>query len=74
MYDEAGLVLRTETVINNPVEFRVRQQVLRWQAANRVDRTEQRLGAFVPVPRPRCRANARYLDAMPVVDDPTAGK
>ena len=29
MYDKAGLVLRVETVINNPREFRVRKQVLR---------------------------------------------
>lgn len=29
MYDKAGLVLRIETVINNPEEFRVRKQVLR---------------------------------------------
>ena len=29
MYDKAGLVLRVETVINNPNEFRVRKQVLR---------------------------------------------
>ena len=29
MYDKAGLVLRVETVINNPEEFRVRKQVLR---------------------------------------------
>ena len=29
MYDKAGLVLRIETVINNPQEFRVRKQVLR---------------------------------------------
>ena len=29
MYDKPGLVLRIETVINNPNEFRVRKQVLR---------------------------------------------
>ncbi len=29
MVDKAGLVLRVETVINNPEEFRVRKQVLR---------------------------------------------
>lgn len=35
MYDKAGLVLRIETVINNPGEFRVRKQVLRyWLAAH----------------------------------------
>ena len=37
MVDKAGLVLRIETVINNPEEFRVRKQVLRYrQAARRV--------------------------------------
>ena len=29
MVDKAGLVLRIETVFNNPEEFRVRKQVLR---------------------------------------------
>ena len=29
MLDKAGLVLRIETAINNPEEFRVRKQVLR---------------------------------------------
>src|SRR3954454_18864841 len=29
MYDKSGLVLRVETVINNPEEFRVRKHVLR---------------------------------------------
>ena len=29
MYDKAGLVLRVETVINNPEEFRVRKKVTR---------------------------------------------
>ena len=52
MYDKAGLVLRIETVINNPNEFRVRKQVLRyWQAAHRVGATAQGRGVSVPLPR-----------------------
>jgi hypothetical protein len=43
MYDKAGLVLRVETVINNPEEFRVRKQVLR-KGKRRVEWVQMRKG------------------------------
>ena len=72
MYDKFGLVLRVETVINNPREFKVR-------------RTRERNGkptkVWVPMNKgvtnlasyqSRCRAaNDRYLNALSVVNDPT---
>ena len=52
MVDKAGLVLRIETVINNPEEFRVRKQVLRYRLAARpVGAAAQRRGLSVPLPR-----------------------
>ena len=52
MYDKAGLVLRLDTVINNPGEFRVRKQVLRyWLAEHRMGRAAQGRGVSVSLPR-----------------------
>ena len=75
MYDKAGLVLRIETVINNPEEFRVRKQVLRdgkqrteWVALPNVVLGR---GVSVPVsrdlaagqrPLPRCHGRGRRPD------------
>ena len=75
MYDKAGLVLRVETVINNPGEFSARKQVLR-NGKQRTEGVELRKGVahlfrYREVSLP---ANARYLDALAVVDDPTLGK
>ena len=75
MYDKAGLVLRVETVINNPGEFSARKQVLR-NGKQRTEGVELRKGVahlfrYREVSLP---ANARYLDALAVVDDPTQGK
>lgn len=56
MYDKAELVLRIETVINNPEEFRVRKQVLRYRlAARRVGAAAElgKMGRGVCVPLPR---------------------
>jgi hypothetical protein len=71
MYDKFGLVLRIETVINNPREFRVRR--LRTRAGRREM-------AWCPMNKGVCNlyryrevakaANARYLEALAVVDDP----
>lgn len=71
MYDKAGSVLRIETVINDPYEFRVR----RWRTTSS--------GGKELVWQPLCKgvawlwryaelgrtANTRYLDALAVVDD-----
>ena len=71
MYDKFGLVLRIETVINNPREFRVRR--LR-------TRNGRREMAWCPMNKGVCNlyryhevslaANQRYLDAISVVEDP----
>lgn len=75
MYDKAGLVLRVETVINNPQEFRVRKQVLR-HGQSQTEWVQMRKGvAYLFRYREVClAANARYLDALAAVDDPTPAK
>lgn len=71
MYDKHGCVLRIETVINHPYEYRVRRRGKR----NSMLVT----GWFPMVKRVTCldryaevcrRANTAYLDALAVVDDP----
>jgi hypothetical protein len=74
MYDKAGLVLRVETVINQPEEFRVRRRVCR--------RGERRT-EWVPLRKSvaylfryrdvSAQSNTRYLNALAQVDDPTPG-
>ena len=50
MYDKSGLVLRVETVINNPEEFRVRKRVTRkGKTTRRMGSDEKRRGLFVSV-------------------------
>ena len=71
MYDKHGCVLRVETVINDPYEFKVRR---------RAGRRGRRTLGWHPLPKgvaylPRyaavsATANHRYLDALAVVDDP----
>jgi hypothetical protein len=71
MYDKFGLVLRIETVINNPREFRVRRlrtragcQEMTWCPMNKgvCNLYHYREVALA--------ANKRYLDALSVVDNP----
>src|SRR5207302_5359579 len=73
MYDKFGQILRVETVINNPREFKVR----RWRR-----RRGRRRLAWCPMNKgvANCyryeqvarAANDRYLAALAVVDDPKA--
>jgi hypothetical protein len=73
MYDKAGSVLRVETVINQPEEFRVRR---------RVRRNGKRVTLWVPMRKGvawlfRYRdvslsCNLRYLNALAEVADPSA--
>ncbi len=73
MYDKFGQVLRIETVINNPREFKVRR---------RVERKGQKQMAWCPMNKGVTNfyryhevaraANARYLNALAVVDRPQA--
>ncbi|MFQ5503109.1 MAG: hypothetical protein ACE5EQ_12570 [Phycisphaerae bacterium] len=75
MYDKHGSVLRIETVINRPYEFKVRRQgirkgkkVLGWYPmAKRV--TNLRHYAEVSL-----TANRRYLDALAIVGNPSEAK
>ena len=70
MYDKHGCVLRVETVINDPYEFKVRR---------RAGRRGRRTLGWHPLPKgvaflPRyatvsAAANHRYLEALAVVDD-----
>jgi hypothetical protein len=71
MYDKFGWVLRIETVINDPREFRVRRLRTRdgrremvWCLMNKevVNLYRYREVALA--------SNRRYLDALAVVDDP----
>jgi hypothetical protein len=73
MYDKAGLVLRVETVINNPGEFRVRRRVRR-NGKQKMEWARMLKGvAYLFRYRDVSRsANSRYLDGLAVVSDPTA--
>jgi hypothetical protein len=72
MYDKAGRVLRIETTINNPRRFKLRRRTThrgdrrtRWVALRK---------GVVDLPRRvelSRAANARYLDALAVVGNPT---
>lgn len=74
MYDKSGSVLRIETVINQPEEFRVRR---------RVRRRGRRRTEWVPLRKSvaylfryrgiALQSNSRYLTALAQVEDPTAG-
>jgi hypothetical protein len=74
MYDKFGQVLRVETVINQPREFRVRRWRLRegrrqlvWCPMNK---GVANLPSYARVAR---SSNERYLNALSVVDDPASG-
>lgn len=72
MYDKFGQILRIETVINQPREFRVRRQRTRngiqemvWTPMNKG------VANFYQYRHVAHAANARYLDALSAVEDPT---
>ena len=73
MYDKHGLVLRVETVINDPKDFMVRRKSIRngkplvvWRA---MAKGVANLYKYAEV---AFAANRRYLDALALIDDPTA--
>jgi hypothetical protein len=73
MYDKHGCVLRVETVIHQPYEFRVRRQGIRrgevvtaWFAMCKGVANACRCAEVARA------ANLRYLEALAVVDDPAA--
>lgn len=72
MYDKFGQILRVETVINDPREFRVRRRRSRngtpqmvWCPMNKG------VANFPQFERVARAANSRYLEALAVVDDPS---
>jgi hypothetical protein len=72
MYDKHGSVLRIETVINRPYEFKVRrrgrrkgQEVIGWFP---MSKGVSNLYRYAEV---SYGANSRYLDALSIVGDPT---
>lgn len=73
MYDKHGCVLRVETVINHPYEFRVRRQGIR-RGRQVVDwfPMQKRVTNLWRYAEVALRANKRYIEALSVVDDPTA--
>jgi hypothetical protein len=75
MYDKSALVLRVETVINNPEDFRVRKRVTR-KGKKRTEWVNLRKGVawLFRYREVSLKANSRYLDALAVVDDPTDAK
>jgi hypothetical protein len=72
MYDKFGQILRVETVINDPREFRVRRRRTRNETLQMVwcpmNKGVANFYQFEHVAR---AANGRYLEALAVVDDPT---
>jgi hypothetical protein len=72
MYDKVGMVLRVETVINSPEEFRVRRRVQR-KGDSRMEWAPLRKGvAYLFRYRDvSLSSNSRYLDALSVVSDPS---
>jgi hypothetical protein len=73
MYDKFGQVLRIETVINNPREFKVRRRVQR-KGRSRMDWRPRNKGVanFYHYHEVARAANDRYLQALAVVDRPQA--
>jgi hypothetical protein len=72
MYDKQGLVLRIETVINKPDEFKIRRRVRRqgdWVTAwCPMRKGVANIHRYVEV---SLAANRRYLDALSLVEDPS---
>jgi hypothetical protein len=73
MYDKFGLILRVETVINNPKEFWVyRTQYHRDGTSSRgYYPMTKGVASLVDYQEQALACNGRYLDALAVVNDPT---
>ena len=72
MYDKAGFVLRVETVINQPEEFRVRRRVRRGRRPVIAWAPLRKSVAYLFRYREiSLQSNSRYLNALAQVDDPT---
>jgi hypothetical protein len=72
MYDKAGSVLRIETTINDPSEFRVWRKIGKAPMAwHPLPKGVAWLWRYAEVSR---SANGRYLEALAVVDDDSAAR
>jgi len=72
MYDKFGQVLRVETVINNPREFKVRRWRMRHGRRQRVwCPMNKGIANLYQYWAAAHAANVRYLEALSVVNDPT---
>jgi hypothetical protein len=72
MYDKFGLILRVETVINQPREFRVRRKGVRKGELQMVWAPMKKgVSNLAEYQRHARAANERYLNALAAVDDPS---
>lgn len=72
MYDKFSQILRVETVINQPREFRVRREGIRNGESQMVWAPMNKGVSNLPEYQRHARAaNERYLNALAVVDDPS---
>jgi hypothetical protein len=76
MYDKDGVVLRVETVINDPTEFRLHRARQKENGKEEIGWFEMSKGVanlyrYAEVSQ---QANARYLEALAVVDDLGVGQ
>jgi hypothetical protein len=70
MYDKAGSVLRVETTINQPGEFKVRRRAQGKRDSERRPRPLRKgIADFRALAKTADRSNRNYLDALSVVDD-----
>ncbi|MGH8196403.1 MAG: hypothetical protein ACREQ8_18715 [Woeseiaceae bacterium] len=70
MYDKAGSVLRVETTINQPGEFKVRRRAQGKPDSDRQMRPLRKgIADIRALARTADRSNRAYLDALSVVDD-----
>jgi hypothetical protein len=74
MYDKLGLMLRVETVINQAEEFKVLRKCQHHDGSATTGWYPMRkgVGNFHHYQSQAAACNQRYLDALSVVDDPTA--
>jgi hypothetical protein len=72
LYNKEGVVLRVETVINDPEEFRIRRRVRRHGRSVMAWVPLRKGVAYLSRYQEICgQCNGRYLDALAHVDDPT---
>src|SRR4051812_14428706 len=73
MYDKFGVILRVETVINSPKEFRVYRTQQHRDGTSSVGYYPMTKGvaSLVDYQEQAPACSCRYLDALAVVDDPT---